>query len=59
MTGIRTAWGQPPADRTCLIISAESGLALQVDGAETFDLANIGVAAVNGGVGQCWRFRRC
>lgn len=57
LTGIRTAWGQPPADRTCLIISAESGLALQVDGAETVDLANIGVAAVNGGVGQCWRFR--
>ncbi|WP_373501932.1 RICIN domain-containing protein [Desulfococcus sp.] len=57
LAGIGMAWGQPPADRTCLIVSAESGLALQVDGAEAVDLANIGAAGVNGGVGQCWRFR--
>lgn len=56
-SGGAASGGQPPPGQTCLILSGESGLALQVDGAETADLANIGVAPVNGGAGQCWRIR--
>ena len=56
-SGAAASSGQSPPGQTCLILSGESGLALQVDGAETTDLANIGVAPVNGGAGQCWRIR--
>lgn len=58
LMGSRMVWGQPPADQTCLIISKKSGLALQVEHADGGNLANIEAAGVNGGVGQCWRFRR-
>jgi hypothetical protein len=47
--------GQVPLAQTCLILSAETGLALTVADAEAASLADIVVQPANGGAHQCWR----
>ena len=56
LMGNRMVQGAPLAGQTCLILSKETGLALQVALADDGNLANIEAADVDGNAAQCWRF---